>query len=119
MTRGGERSAVVHRSNNGHTGWHLVIEQPPHLLPQDRRNLAIQCIVRPVGGRIDAARQVPFETTCDLQQFRFIRCHDDQRRVAEGFGLKPFWMIDELLTGNLQQSILAGESRSATFFSAG
>ena len=78
MTRGGKRPAVVHRSDNGNSGWHLVIEQPPNLLPQDRRNLTVKCIVRPIGGRIDAARQVPFEATCNLQQFRLIRRHHDQ-----------------------------------------
>ena len=105
MTRGRERSAVIHCWRNRHARRHLIIKKSAHFSPQHAHQLLGQGIVTSVGSRVDAAGEAPLNL-CRHGQGLF-RIVDDnrQRRGPEGFGLQRIGRLEKLLAGGLQQRI--------------
>ena len=119
MARCGERTTVIHRWNNSHTGGHLVVQQPPDFLTQHDGNSLVKRIIRAIVRRVEAARQVSFQCARHCHHLVFIRGDDDQRRIAEDLGLKCFRRLDESLSAHAKKRILARKTGTASRRTAG
>ena len=42
MARGGERTAVIHARNDGHSRWHLVVQEASDFLSQDGSDAVVE-----------------------------------------------------------------------------
>ena len=62
---GGVGTAVIHGRGDGDSGWHFVIEQAAHFLPEVRCNLVVGSVVASRLRRVDAAGEIAFERIDD------------------------------------------------------